>query len=221
MRVLLVEDDPTIGSAVRDFVASAGHAVDWSQDIETARDFLSVAGYDLILLDLGLPDGRGIDLLRETRRKGTDTAVIILSAQDQIAVRIEGLNAGADDYLTKPFDLGELGARVSAVARRYIGRPETQLAFGPVSIDTANRMISRNGTALTLTSREWAVLDRLTRLDGAVVSKPEIEEALYAFGAEIESNTVEVYVSRLRRKLGNDMIRTQRGIGYQFLSRDK
>jgi two-component system OmpR family response regulator len=201
VRVLLIEDDTTIGSAVRDHVAILGHAVDWSQDIETDRDFMAVAEYDLMLLDLGLPDGRGIDLLKGIRRKGTDAAVMILSLQDQIAVKIEGLNAGADDYLIKPFDLGELGARVPAAARRYIGRPANELVFGPISIDSANRMIARDGIALNLTSREWAVLDRLTRTNGAVVSKTDIETALYSFGAEVESNTVEVYVSRLRRKL--------------------
>ena len=215
--MLLVEDDKAIGGAVRDHIAAAGHAVDWARDLATARDLRAVSGYELVLLDLGLPDGRGIDLLREMRRGGDKAAVLILSARDQIAARIEGLNAGADDYLVKPFDLEELSARVAAVARRYASQPNPERTFGQVSIDTANRRVSLEGEPLALSSREWAVLERLIRSPGAVVSKPEIEEALYAFGAEVESNTVEVYVSRLRKKLGAGFITTVRGLGYQMV----
>ena len=181
----------------------------------TARDLLAVASYDLVLLDLGLPDGRGIDLLRELRRKGEAVPVVILSAQDQIASRIEALNDGADDYLTKPFDLAELSARIAAVARRYVGQPVTEQVFGHLRIDATNRQVMLDGESVDLSSREWAVLLRLTQRPGAVVAKSEIEEALYAFGAEVESNTVEVYVSRLRKKLGREVIRTLRGVGYQ------
>ncbi len=216
MRVLLVEDDNAIGGAVRDHIAAAGHAVDWARDLATARDLRAVSGYELVLLDLGLPDGRGIDLLREMRRAGDIAAVLILSARDQIAQRIEGLNAGADDYLVKPFDLDELSARVAAVARRYASQPNPERIIGGLAVDTANRRISLNGEALTLSAREWAVLERLMRTVGAIVSKGEIEEALYAFGAEVESNTVEVYVSRLRKKLGGGVITTVRGLGYQM-----
>lgn len=214
MRILLVEDNETIGAAVRDHVAAAGHAADWAQDLQTARAFLDVAGYDLLLLDLGLPDGRGIDLLRDLRNGGSDVSVVILSAQDQIATRIEALNIGADDYLTKPFDLAELTARIAAVTRRYLGQPAPELAFGPLRIDATNHRIQRDGAPLELSSREWAVLTRLIRAPGAIVAKADIEDALYAFGAEVESNTVEVYVSRLRKKLGRETIRTIRGIGY-------
>lgn len=216
MRVLLIEDDKAIGGAVRDHIAAAGHAVDWAQNLAMARDFRAVSGYELMLLDLGLPDGRGIDLLREMRRAGDKAAVLILSARDQIAARIEGLNAGADDYLVKPFDLDELSARVAAVARRYASQPDPVLRFGALTIDTANRQISRGAENLLLSAREWAVLERLMRHPGSVVAKTEIEEALYAFGAEVESNTVEVYVSRLRKKLGPGFITTQRGLGYQL-----
>lgn len=216
MRVLLVEDDKAIGGAVRDHIAAAGHAVDWAPDLATARDLRAVSPYELMLLDLGLPDGRGIDLLREMRRGGDKAAVLILSARDQIAARIEGLNAGADDYLVKPFDLAELSARVAAVARRYASQPNPERSFGNLVIDTANRRIALGGAAVALTAREWAVLERLMRTPGAVVAKSGIEEALYSFGAEVESNTVEVYVSRLRKKLGGGHITTVRGLGYQM-----
>ncbi|MEO8241941.1 MAG: response regulator transcription factor [bacterium] len=216
MRVLLVEDDRAIGGAVRDHIAAAGHAVDWARDLATARDLRAVSGYELLLLDLGLPDGSGIDLLREMRRAGDKAAVLILSARDQIAQRIEGLNAGADDYLVKPFDLEELSARVAAVARRYASEPNSERTIGGLTIDTANRRIALDGETLALSAREWAVLERLLRTVGAVVSKSEIEEALYAFGAEVESNTVEVYVSRLRKKLGGGAITTIRGLGYKM-----
>ena len=222
MRVLLIEDDRAIGSAVRDHVASEGHGVDWAQTLEEARDFLAVQGYELILLDMALPDGRGIDLLRDLRAgrighadaAGTATPVVILSAQDQIAARIDGLNAGADDYLVKPFDLSELSARLAAVMRRSGARVSPTRHFGPVLIDFARRLILREGEPVEITAREWAVLERLTRSRNARVSKSAIEESLYEFGAEVESNTVEVYVSRLRKKLGKEFVTTLRGIGY-------
>jgi two-component system OmpR family response regulator len=215
MRILLVEDDKTIGAAVRAHVAGGGHAVDWAQNLADARDHLAVAPYDLLLLDLGLPDGKGIDLLRELRRSGSAVAVVILSAQDQIAARIAALNEGADDYLTKPFDLSELTARIAAVARRYAGQPQTEQTFGALRVDTTNHQVMRDNAPVDLSSREWAVLARLIQRPGAVVAKSAIEEALYTFGAEVESNTVEVYVSRLRKKLGPEAIRTMRGVGYQ------
>jgi two-component system OmpR family response regulator len=221
MRILLVEDNRAIGEAVRAHVAGGGHAVDWAQDLAAARDDLAVAQYDLILLDLGLPDGNGIDLLRGLRRGGSGVAILILSAQDQIAARIAALNEGADDYLTKPFDLSELAARIAAVARRYAGQPQTEQAFGALSIDLTNHLVTRDQKSVDLSSREWAVLARLVQRPGAVVAKAEIEEALYAFGAEVESNTVEVYVSRLRKKLGRDAISTLRGVGYQVPKGDR
>lgn len=222
MRVLLIEDDETIGSAVRDHIAAAGHGVDWAQSLAGARDFLAVAGYDVILLDLGLPDGQGIDLLRSLRtgaisgpvQTDSHTPVVIVSARDQITERIEGLNAGADDYLVKPFDLSELSARLAAVMRRSAGRANPARRFGAVLIDFAHRTIQRDGAEVVITAREWAVLERLTRTSNARVSKSEIEDSLYEFGAEVESNTVEVYISRLRKKLGREFVTTLRGIGY-------
>ena len=214
MRVLLVEDDDTLGSAVRDHVIANGHAVDWVKEIADATEASSPVTYGLILLDLQLPDGSGIEFLRGLRRRQNETPVIILTARDQITDRIEGLNSGADDYLVKPFNLGELTARIMAVARRYSGSPQPTLRIGDIEIDQPQRRVSIEGRDVMLTGREWAVLDLLVMRPGAIVSKDRIEEALYAFGSEIESNTVEVYVSRLRKKIGKDRIRTARGIGY-------
>ncbi|MCL6707929.1 response regulator transcription factor [Pseudomonas sp. R2.Fl] len=216
MRVLLIEDDAVLGEAVRDHVAAAGHAVDWTMTVEDARAAVSAVDYGLVLLDLRLPDGRGIDFLRGMRASGSAVPVIILTAFDQISDRIEGLNSGADDYLVKPFDLDELTARMRAVARRHAGRPASSVEIGPLSIDAARRLVTLSGKPVPLSSREWAVLDVLSARPQAIVSKGKIEEALYAFGAEVESNTVEVYVSRLRKKLGKDMVETIRGIGYRL-----
>ena len=168
-----------------------------------------------MLLDLNLPDGRGLDLLRDLRSAGNAVPVIITTAQDQVAIRIEGLNSGADDYLVKPFDLAEMGARIAAVARRYGGNPAPEIVSAGVTIDLSRRIASVDGKKAGLTAREWAVLERLLARRGGIVTKSEIEDSLYAFGAEVESNAVEVYVSRLRKKLGRDVVRTIRGLGYQ------
>lgn len=216
MRVLLIEDDAVLGEAVRDYVAGLGHAVDWMRTLADAGAAAGAVDYDLLLLDLRLPDGGGLGLLTGLRGAGVATPVIILTAHDQISDRIEGLNSGADDYLVKPFNLGELGARMLAVARRYAGAALPVLEAGPLTIRLADRRVLRHGEAVDLSSREWAVLARLAARPEAVVSKGQIEEALYAFGSEIESNTVEVYVSRLRKKLGRDCVETLRGIGYRL-----
>jgi len=216
MRILLVEDEPLLGEAVQEHIAADGHAVDWVTRLDQARSALRAVDYALILLDLHLPDGRGMDLLRAIRRNEDLRPVIILTARDQINDRIEGLNAGADDYLVKPFDLNELSARVAAVSRRYSGNPNPLVRAGEVEIDTAARRVSHGNQDVTLTKREWAILDLLAHRARAVVSKQRIEEALYAFGSEIESNTVEVHVSRLRKKLGRQTIDTVRGVGYRL-----
>lgn len=215
MRILLIEDDHVLGAAIRDHIAAEGHGVDWMRRLDDASAALDTVAYELVLLDLNLPDGRGLDLLRRLRAKGSTVPVIITTAQDQIAVRIEGLNAGADDYLVKPFDLSEMSARLAAVARRYAGSPAPIVSIGAAVINTATKAVSVDGAAVTLTAREWAVLERLLSRRGAVVTKDEIEDSLYAFGAEIESNAVEVYVSRLRKKLGKGAVATLRGLGYQ------
>ena len=216
MRILLIEDDGTLGSAVRDHLAAAGHAVDWMTRLDDAFAAQLTTSYDLILLDLNLPDGRGLDFLRQLRQEADVTPVIILTAMDQLSVRIDGLNAGADDYLTKPFDLSELTARIGAVARRYSGNPIPAITIGPLQIEQAQRAARLNGRVLDLTAREWAVLEKLAQHPGVLVSKAQLEDAVFAFGAEVESNAVEVYISRLRKKIGNDLIQTVRGLGYRI-----
>jgi two-component system OmpR family response regulator len=215
VRVLLIEDDHVLGAAIRDHVLSTGHAVDWMQRIDDARLALAGVSYELVLLDLNLPDGRGLDLLRDLRSAGNAVPVIITTAQDQVAIRIEGLNSGADDYLVKPFDLAEMGARIAAVARRYGGNPAPEIVSAGVTVDLSRRIASVDGKKAGLTAREWAVLERLLARRGGIVTKSEIEDSLYAFGAEVESNAVEVYVSRLRKKLGRGFVQTIRGLGYQ------
>lgn len=216
MRVLLIEDEPGLGQAVQEHIAAAGHAVDWVLRLDDAEASLRAVDYGLVLLDLHLPDGAGLDLLRTLRRRGDTRPVIILTARDQIRDRIDGLNAGADDYLVKPFDLDELRARVAAVARRYAGNPNPIVRLGALDIDQANRQISRDGKRIDLTGREWAILDQLLRRPAGIVTKEQLEEALYPFGAEVESNTIEVHVSRLRKKLGRDFVTTLRGMGYRL-----
>lgn len=219
MRVLLVEDDELLGDAVKTHVHRQGHAVDWALSCETAEENLAVTPYDLMLLDLRLPDGSGLDILKALRARRDETPVIIMTAHDQVSDRIAGLNAGADDYLVKPVDLGELQARIHAVSRRYGTHKLPAIVVNGLSVYPSDRRIEdAGGLSIILSSREWAVLDRLIARKRAIVSKAQIEEALYEFGAEVESNTVEVYVSRLRRKLGRDAIETVRGVGYRISS---
>ncbi|MGY4879101.1 response regulator transcription factor [Vreelandella aquamarina] len=216
MRVLLVEDAPGLGDAVQEQISDDGHAVDWVQSLGYAETSIHTTPYDLVLLDLMLPDGYGIDFLKQLRKNGNTTPVIILTARDQVLDRIEGLNAGADDYLVKPFDLSELSARVSAVARRYRGNPNPMVRIGELDINLSDHTIFLQGVAIELTSREWALLEAFIQHPGMLLSRSQLEDRLYEFGAEIESNTIEVYVSRLRKKLGRDLIMTVRGMGYRL-----
>jgi len=216
MRVLLIEDDPTLGGAVRDQIAADAHTVDWVTHLEKARDCVATVTYDLILLDLVLPDGRGLDFLKGLRSARDATPVIILTARDQITDRIAGLNAGADDYLVKPFDLSELSARIGAVARRYSGNPSPFVQIGDLTIDLAARTILRRGASIPLTSREWVIFEAFVQRPRALISKAQIEERLYSFDADVESNTIEVYIGRIRKKLGHEIIVTERGMGYRL-----
>lgn len=215
MRILLVEDEPLLGEAVAIHLKRL-HAIDWLQSLEEASGAMAAVAYDLLLLDLNLPDGRGLDLLRSVRRSGERVPVIIITARDQIRDRIEGLNAGADDYVLKPFDLDELTARIHSVQRRAAALPSPRLTIGSLDIDQTARAVWRDGEEIHLTAREWALLECLVRRLGVIVPKVKLEDALYDFGSEIESNAVEVYVSRLRKKLGPDVIRTVRGLGYRM-----
>lgn len=216
MRILLVEDDTVLGAAVRDQAAGDGHSVDWVKRLDDATDALRSIAYDLILLDLMLPDGRGIVFLKGLRGRGDVTPVVVLTALDQVSDRIEGLNAGADDYLVKPFDLDELSARIGSVARRYSGNPNPLLHHGPLDIDLAARRVVLAGKPVQLTAREWALLEAFLSRPGQLLTKSQLEEKLYAFDSEVDSNAIEVHVSRLRKKLGPGIVETERGLGYRL-----
>jgi len=216
MRILLIEDDTVLGAAVRDQINGDGQSVDWVTRLDMAADAMAGAAFDLVLLDLMLPDGRGIGFLKGLRTRGDVTPVIILTALDQVSDRIEGLNAGADDYLVKPFDLTELSARIGSVARRYTGNPNPIVTHGALAIDLASRSIHRDGKPVPLTAREWALFEAFLSRPGQLLSKAQLEEKLYAFNSEVESNTIEVHVSRLRKKLGSQVIETERGMGYRL-----
>ncbi|SLN63026.1 response regulator transcription factor [Roseisalinus antarcticus] len=216
MRILLIEDDTVPGAAVRDQIASDGHSVDWVTRLDAAGDAMAGAIFDLVLLDMMLPDGRGITFLKALRARGDVTPVIILTALDQVSDRIDGLNAGADDYPVKPFDLSELSARIGTVARRYSGNPNPIFTHGPLAIDLAARSIRRDDKPVQLTAREWALSKAFLSRPGQLLSKAQLEDKLYAFASEVESNTIEVHVSRLRKKLGAKVIETERGMGYRL-----
>ena len=216
MRILLIEDDTVLGAAVRDQIAADGQSVDWVTRLDDAGDAMNAACYDLILLDLMLPDGRGIGFLKSLRARGDVTPAIILTALDQVSDRIEGLNAGADDYLVKPFDLAELSARIGSVARRYSGNPNPLVTHGPLVIDLAARSIHRDGKPVQLTAREWALFEAFLARPRQLMSRAQLEEKLYDLDAEIDSNAIEVHVSRIRKKLGPAIIETERGMGYRL-----
>ena len=214
MRLLLVEDDSMIGAAAKQGLRQEGHTVDWVRDGREAE--LAVTGkvHDLVLLDLGLPRRDGLSLLREWRAKGIDIPVVIITARDAVTDRIAGLDAGADDYLVKPFDLDELSARVRAVARRRAGRSESMLRIGDLEIDTATKRVKWKGGAVALSAREYALLEALANRPGAYLTRAQLEERLYGWDEEIASNAVEVHIHALRRKLDHATILNVRGLGY-------
>ena len=218
MRILLIEDNLQLGDAVREQMVSDGHATDHMMSLKDARACLATTAYDLILLDMMLPDGKGLGLLQKIRQDNNATPVVILTALDQISDRIAGLNAGADDYLVKPFDLAELSARVGAVARRYAGNPNPVIEVDDLLIDLAARELRRQDRLIDLTPREWSLMEALVQRPNRTVSKANLENRLYELGSEVESNTVEVHISRLRKKIGRDQIQTVRGIGYRLMS---
>jgi DNA-binding response OmpR family regulator len=215
MTVLLIEDDRMLGGAIADGLRPR-FQVEWVRTVADAEAALATDGFDLAVLDLGLPDGSGLDLLKRERRRGGQLPILILTARDAIQDRLAGLNSGADDYLTKPFDLDELIARCEAILRRAQGRASPVIEQGDLVYEPAARTASLAGEALHLSARELAVLDILLANRGRVVSKNQIEERLYSADEAAESNTVEVHVSHLRRKIGRDRIRTVRGLGYMM-----
>jgi DNA-binding response OmpR family regulator len=214
MRILLVEDDPLLGDGVRAGVAQDGYAVDWVQDGKSALAALDAERYDLVLLDLGLPRMSGLEVLTSLRSRGNDVPVLILTARDRVADRVTGLDAGADDYLVKPFDLEELTARVRALARRRAGRVEPVIRHGDIVLDPAAHTVTLAGKPVELSPREFTMLLELLQNTGTVLSKARLEQSLYGWDQEVESNAVEVHIHHLRRKLGSKLIKTLRGIGY-------
>jgi len=203
-----------IGESLRAALKLEGHAVDWVTDASTATSTTATERFDLVLLDIGLPKGNGLDVLRGVRARGDSTPVIVLTARDALGERVAGLDAGADDYIVKPFEFDELAARIRAVLRRHAGRGEPLLSHGGVTLDPAQRRVTRDGQPVVLSAREYAVLEALMARPGAVLSRPQLEDRLYGWGEEIESNAVSVYIHQLRKKLGADFIRNVRGVGY-------
>lgn len=216
MRLLLIEDDPMIGRAMQAGLLAAGFALDWVRDGRAGELALANAEHDLVLLDLGLPVKDGMALLRAVRARADPVPVIIVSARDTLAERIDGLDAGADDYLLKPFDLDELIARVHALLRRAAGSASGQTRCGGLVLDARRRMVSLDGASVTLTVREFALLEALMRRPGAVISRQRLEDTVYAWGQEVASNVVEVHLYHLRQKLGATRIVNVRGAGYRM-----
>jgi two-component system, OmpR family, response regulator QseB len=214
MRLLLVEDDAMIGEAVRAGLRQEGFTVDWVRAAEAGDAALKAEAYALLLLDLGLPRKSGLDWLSELRRRGESVPVLILTARDAVADRVSGLDSGADDYLVKPFDLDELSARVRALLRRQAGRAEPMLRHGELTLDPATHEATYKGEPIALSAREFALLAALLERPGAILSRAQLEQRLYGWGEEVESNAVEVHIHHLRKKLGAGFIRNVRGLGY-------
>jgi two-component system, OmpR family, response regulator QseB len=214
MRLLLVEDDPMIGASIQKGLRQDGFLVDWVRDGSSAEGALKTNTYDALLLDLGLPRKSGDEVLKTLRRAGNTIPVLIITARDAVSDRVAGLDSGADDYIVKPFDLDELAARIRAVQRRHAGRADRLIRVGRVTFDAAARRVTQNGKEVALSARELSLLEALLDRPGAILSRAQLEERIYGWGEEIESNAVEVYVHSLRRKLGADFIRTVRGVGY-------
>jgi len=214
MRVLLAEDDPMIGASVRQGLSQDGFTVDWVEDGRAAELALADGVHDALLLDLGLPKRAGLEVLGAMRRRGDARPVLILTARDAVADRVAGLDAGADDYMVKPFELDELAARLRALLRRSSGRAVPLLTHGEVELDPAAHEVRRNGEPIALSAREFALLEALLARPGAVLSRVQLEEKLYGWTDPVESNAVEVHIHALRRKLGADFVRNVRGVGW-------
>lgn len=215
MRLLLVEDDAMIGEAIRTGLKREGFAVDWVHDGDSAERVLRTEEFDLLLLDLGLPRKDGLQVLTSLRTRHESLPVLIITARDAVSDRVRGLDAGADDYLVKPFDLDELAARIRALLRRKSGRPVPEVEHLGVTLNPATHRVTQDGRDITLSPKEFALLQLLLERPGTILSRSQIEERLYGWGEEIESNAVEVHIHGLRRKLGSDYIVNVRGVGYR------
>jgi two-component system OmpR family response regulator/two-component system response regulator QseB len=217
MRILLVEDDPLLGDGIRAGLRQQGFQVDWVSDGEAAQRELRAQPYAAAVLDLGLPRMDGIEVLQCVRRAGVEAPILVLTARDAVPDRIRGLDIGADDYIVKPIDLHELGARLRALVRRSHGRPQETLKAQDIVLLPSSRTVLRGSVPVTLATREFDLLHVLMLNAGRVLSREQIEQHLYSWGQEVDSNAVEVHVHRLRSKLGNGLIRTVRGVGYILL----
>ena len=214
MRILLAEDDPMIGAAVKDGLRQDGFVVDWVRDGAAADAALRDPVHDLVLLDLALPRRTGLDVLAAMRRRDDARPVLILTARDAVSDRVAGLDAGADDYLVKPFDFDELAARIRALGRRQAGRAAPKLVHGELTLDPATREVTRAGEPVALSPREFALLEALMTRAAAVLSRAQLEDRLYGWNEPVDSNAVEVHLHALRRKLGSQAIRNVRGVGW-------
>lgn len=214
MRILLVEDDRMLGDGLQAGLTQAGYAVDWLRDGEAAVSALSTESFAAVVLDLGLPKRDGLSVLQWLRGRHDATPVLILTARDQLEDKVRGLDLGADDYVLKPFDLDEIAARLRALVRRAHGRPEPVLAAGEIELNPAARSVTRAGQAVELTPREFDLLHLLLENTDRVLTRRTLEEQLYTWNEAVDSNALEVHIHHLRRKLGNDLIRTVRGVGY-------
>lgn len=216
MRILLIEDDAMIGESLSESLSGEHYAVDWVRDGRAAELALLHDVYDLVLLDLGLPRKQGLDVLRDYRKRDGRAPVLIITARDTTEERVQGLDTGADDYLVKPFSLDELFARIRALLRRASGRASPEIRYGDLLLNPITHQVLLAGKPLELSAREFALLYALFNPAGAVVSREALMDSLYSWGEEVESNTIEVYIHQLRKKLGSDMIRTIRGVGYML-----
>ena len=214
MRLLLVEDDRMIGAGIRKGLQQEGYVVDWVHDGAAAEAALAAESYAAVLLDLGLPRKDGFAVLDGLRRRKNRVPVLILTARDAIEERVRGLDHGADDYVVKPFSLQELAARIRAVLRRQAGRAEPQVTYGELALDPSSRTVRLGGRRVAVSAREFSLLEALLDRPGVALSRAQLEERLYGWGEEIASNSVEVHVHNLRKKLGEGVIRTVRGVGY-------
>jgi len=216
MRLLLAEDDRMIGESVQRGLKQDGFAVDWVSDGRAAELALAENVHDLVVLDLGLPRKEGLDVLRSMRKRGDTRPVLIVTARDAVSDRVAGLDAGADDYVVKPFELTELAARIRALLRRSAGRAEPVVAYGDIELFPVTREVRVRGEPVALSPREFAVLEALLARPGAILSRAQLEEKLYGWNEEVESNAVEVHIHALRRKLGTETIRNVRGVGWMI-----
>ena len=216
MRLLLIEDDDLLGEGLRDFLRAEGHLVDWARRLDEALAFRGEP-YDAWLVDWQLPDGSGLQWLRSQRQRDQDTPALLLTARDRLADRVLGLDSGADDYLVKPFAPEELVARLRAVCRRSARAGQSRITLGDVEIDLAAHSAWHLGAAVELTAREWALLQALLLRAGRVVPRPDLERLVLGGDSDVTSNTIEVHLSSLRRKLGRGLIETVRGLGYRLV----